>query len=125
MHSVFERLSSVPMYILRTKREKWLERRVILLSVSVLDSKTNVPSSTKKMQNVFKKVSDKKVPGWWLTNFKVDLSGLSLRANWALLNPRSVHFSSSVFEKAINRNRNSNGAMLSDCLKPNLKSMDF
>ena len=87
--------------------------------------KTNVPSSTKKMQNVFKKVSDKKVPGWWLTNFKVDLSGLSLRANWALLNPRSVHFSSSVFEKAINRNRNSNGAMLSDCLKPNLKSMDF
>ena len=76
------------------------------------------------MQNISKRVPYEKVTGWWFTNFLVDLGDLALRANWALLNPRAVHSSSSVLAKAIIRNRNSNGAMLSPCLTPNLNSMD-
>ena len=47
-----------------------------------------------------------------------------MRANWYLLNPRAVHLSSSVLAKAIIRNRNINGDMLSTCLTPTLKSMN-
>ena len=46
MHSVFEGFFFVPMCILRPNQTKWLDRRVIHFSVLVLDSKTNVPSST-------------------------------------------------------------------------------
>ena len=47
-----------------------------------------------------------------------------MRANWALLSPRVVHSSSNVSAKAIIKNRNSNGDMLSPCLTPTLNSMD-
>ena len=67
---------------------------------------------------------DKKVPDWWLANCSVDLGEFYLHANWALIIPRAVHLSSSVLAKAIINNRNSTRAMLSPCLKPNLKSMD-
>ena len=46
MHSVFERFFPVPMCILRPNRAKWSDRRVIPLTMSVLDSKTNEPPST-------------------------------------------------------------------------------
>ena len=39
MHSVFEGLFPVPIFISRQNWEKWLEKRVINLSISVLDSK--------------------------------------------------------------------------------------
>ena len=50
MHSFFEGFSPVPMFILRPNRSKWLERRVINLLISVLDSNTNSPLSIKRMQ---------------------------------------------------------------------------
>ena len=46
IQSVFEGYFPVPICITRPNWGKWLERRVIPLSKSVLDSKTNVPSST-------------------------------------------------------------------------------
>ena len=76
------------------------------------------------MHNRLKHIPDKKVPGRWLTNCPVDLGELSLRANWALLSPRAVHLSSSVLAKAIIKNRNSCGDMLSLYLTPTLNSMD-
>ena len=63
-HSVFEEGGFVPMYISSPKQEKWLERRVIPFSISVLDSKTNVPLSTYNMQNKSNSIPDEKVPGW-------------------------------------------------------------
>ena len=65
------------------------------------------------MYNKSNRIPDEKVPGRWLTNFTVDLGELSSRENWALLSPRAVHPSSSVLAKAIIKNRNSTGAMLS------------
>ena len=62
------------------------------------------------------------MPGWWITNCLIDLGEFSLREKWALLIPRAVQFSYIVSVKAIIRNRNSNGAMLSLCLTPTLKS---
>ena len=44
-HSVLE-VFNVLMCILRPNRAKWSEMRVIPFSMSVLDSKTNAPSST-------------------------------------------------------------------------------
>ena len=75
------------------------------------------------MQKRSKSVSDVKVPGWWLTIFPVDHSGLSLRTNWSLINPRAVHSSSRFLAKDIIRNRNNTRAMLYPCLTPNLKSI--
>ena len=69
--------------------------------------------------------TDKKVPGNWLTNFLVDLGELYSHENWALLNLRAIHSSSSVLAKAIIRNRNSTMDMLYPCLTPTLKSMDI
>ena len=92
--------------------------------MTVLYSNTNALSSTYTMQNISKRVPDVKVMGWLLTNFLVDIGDLSLRANWALINPRSFHLSSRILEKAIIRNRNSTVAMLSPFLTPTLKSMD-
>ena len=66
---------------------------------------------------------DENVPGWWLTNCPVYLDVLSLCANWDFLNPRAVHFSSSVSAKAIIRNINSTGGILLPCLAPTLKLM--
>ena len=77
------------------------------------------------MHNISKSIPDEKVPGWWLTNCPVDLGELYLRTNWALLIPRAVHSSSSVLTKAIIKNRNITGAMLSPCLTPTLNSMDI
>ena len=45
-HSVFDVFLPVPMCISSPKRSKWPERRVIHFLMSVLDSKTNAPSST-------------------------------------------------------------------------------
>ena len=53
------------------------------------------------MQNISKIVPGKKVPGWCLTNCAVHIGELSLRANWAFLDPRAVHSSYSVLAKAI------------------------
>ena len=92
--------------------------------MSVLDSKTNAPSSTYIMYNKSKRVPDVKVPGWWRTNCLVNIFKLSLHANWVLIDPRAVHLSSSVSDKVIIRNKNSTGAMMSPCLIPTLKSMD-
>ena len=64
------------------------------------------------------------MPGWWITNDPVDLGDLSLYVNWALLIPRTVHSSYSVLEKAIIKNRNINGDILSPCFTPTLKFMD-
>ena len=64
------------------------------------------------------------MPCWWLTNCPFDICELSLCTNWALISPRAVHSSSSVLDKAIIKNINSTGAMLSPCLTPTLKSMD-
>ena len=69
-------------------------------------------------------MSYNKMPCWWLTYCLVDLGELSLRANWDLLSTKAVHSSSGVLEKAIIKNRNFTGAMLSPCLTPTLKSMD-
>ena len=63
------------------------------------------------------------MPGWWTTNCLIYLGEFSLREKWALLIPRAVQFSYSVSVKAIIRNINSNGAMLSLCLTPTLNSM--
>ena len=76
------------------------------------------------MQNKSNSIPDDKVPVQWLTNFPVNLGGLSLRENWSLLSPRAVHLPSSVSEKAIIKKRNSTGAMLSPCFTPTFKSMD-
>ena len=76
------------------------------------------------MQNNKNIIPDKKVPGRWLTNCPVNLGELSMRANWDLLSPRAVHSSSSILAKAIIKNINSTGAMLSPCLTPTLNSMD-
>ena len=84
----------------------------------------NAPSSTYSMHNRSNIMPDKKVPGRWLTNCTVDLGELSLHENWALIRPRAVHLSSSVLEKAIIKNINITGAMLSTCLTPTLKLMD-
>ena len=46
MHSVFEGFSPVPMCISRPNQATGLERKVINISVSVLDSNTNAPPST-------------------------------------------------------------------------------
>ena len=75
MHSVFE-VFSVPMCISRLNKVKWSERRVIPLLISVLDSKTNAPSSTYIMHNIPNRVPYEKVNGRWITNFLVDLGGL-------------------------------------------------
>ena len=72
------------------------------------------------MQYKLNSIPVEKVLGWWLTNCPVDLGELSLRSNWALINTRAVHSSSSVSAKAIIKNRNSTGAMLSPCLTPTL-----
>ena len=72
------------------------------------------------MQNKLNIIPVEKVLGWWLTNCTVDLGELSLRSNWDLINLRAVHSSSSVSAKAIIKNRNSTGAMLSPCLTPTL-----
>ena len=64
-----------------------------------------------------------KVLGQWLNNFPVGLGEFSLYANWDLLNPSSIHLSSSVLVNAIIRNMNSTGAMLYPCLAPTFKSM--
>ena len=72
------------------------------------------------MQNISKRVPYKKVPVRWINNCPVDLGELSLCENWALLNPRAVHLSSSVSDNAIIRNRNSTRAMLYPCLTPTL-----
>ena len=123
-HSVFDGVFSVPMCISSPKREKWSERRVIPFSMSVLDSKTNAPSSTYIMQNRSNSIPDDKVPGLWLTNCPVDIGELYLHTNWALLSPRSVHSSSSVLEKSIIKNRNSTGSILYPCLTPTLNLID-
>ena len=68
---------------------------------------------------------DEKVLVRWITNCPVDISELSLSENWALLSSRAVHLSSSVSEKAIIKNINSTGDMLSPCLTPTFKLMDF
>ena len=73
--------------------------------VSVLDSETNVLSSTYITKNRSDRVPDEKVTVRWITNSPVDLGEFSLRANWGLLNLRSLHLYSSVSEKAIIRNR--------------------
>ena len=64
------------------------------------------------------------MPGWWLINCPVGLGELSLRENWDLLSPRFIHSSSSVLAKAIIKNRNSTGYVLSPCFTLILKSMD-
>ena len=97
---------------------------MISFSMSVLDSKTNVLSSTYSMQNKSNSIPDKKVPGWWITNCPVDLGKLSLCANWDLLSRRAVHLSSSFLANSIVKNRNSISDMLYPCLTPTLKSMD-
>ena len=76
------------------------------------------------MQNKSNIITDEKVPVQWLTNCPVDIGELSLRANWALLSPRAAHSSSSVSAKAIIKNRNSTGAILSPYLTPTLNSTD-
>ena len=76
------------------------------------------------MQNKSNILTDKMVPGRWLTNFLVDLGELYLRANLNFLSPRAIHSSSSVLVKAFINNRNRTGAMISPCLIPTLKSMD-
>ena len=86
--------------------------------------KKNAPSSTYSMHNRSNSVPDKKMPGRWLNNCLVDLGEFSLRANWALFSPRAIHSSSSVLVKVVIKNRNSNEAMMSPYLTPNLKSMD-
>ena len=63
----------MPMFISSPNRSKWLEKRVMACSMSVLDSKTNAPSSTYIMQNKSNIMLDKKLLGWWLTNCPVDL----------------------------------------------------
>ena len=68
--------------------------------------------------------SGEKVPGQWITICPVDLGELYLHANWYLLNPRSVHLSSSISENATIRNRNSTGAIMVSCLALTLRSMD-
>ena len=120
----FEVFFYLPMCISSPNRAKWSERRVITFSISVLNSKTNVSSSTYIMQNKSNIIPDEKVPGRWLINFPVDLGELSLRANWAFLIPRAVHLSSSVSDKAIIKNINGTGAMLSPCLIPTFNSID-
>ena len=97
---------------------------MIPLSILVLDSKTNTKSSILSMQNRSNSVPDDKVPGCWLTNFPFVLGALSLCSNLALLNLTDVHSSYSVSEKAIIKNRNITGSVMSTCLKPTLKSMD-
>ena len=77
------------------------------------------------MQNKLNIIPDDKMLGRWLTNCLVDLGELSLRTNWALRIPRAVHSSSIVLAKAIIKNINSTGDMLSPCLTPTLKSMDI
>ena len=124
-HSVFEEFFFVPMCISSPNQAKWSERRVIHLSMPVLDSKKiNAPLSTYSMQNISKSIPDEKVPGRWLTNCPFDLGELSFHENWALLSPRAVHSSSSISEKAIIKNINSTGAIMSPCLTPTLKAMD-
>ena len=76
------------------------------------------------MQNISNSIPDDKVPGLWITNCPFDIGELSLRENWALLSLRDVHSSSSVLAKAIIKNRNSTGAIISPCLTTNLKLMD-
>ena len=73
MNSVFKGFFSVPMCISRPNRAKWLDRRVIPLLMSVLDSKTKDPSSTYSMQNISKRVKYEKLMGRWITNCPVDL----------------------------------------------------
>ena len=97
---------------------------MIPFSMSVLDSKKNETPSTYSIHNKSTSIPDEKVPGRWLTNCPVDLGELSLRGNWALLIPRAVHSYSSVLAKAVIKNRNSTGDMLSPCLTPNLNSID-
>ena len=92
--------------------------------MSVLDSKTNEPLSTYSMQNRSNRAQEEKVPVRWLTSCQVDLSELSLIANWALLSLRAVHSSSTDLTKATIKNINSTVAMLYPCLKTTLKLMD-
>ena len=97
---------------------------MIPFSMSVLDSKTNAPSSTYSMHNRSNRTPDKKVPGPWLTSYPVDIGELSLRENWALLSHRTVHLSSSVLENTIINNRNITRDMLYPCLEGTLKWID-
>ena len=69
------------------------------------------------MQKIPKRVPDKKVLGTCLTKCLVDIGEFSLCANWALINPRAAKLYSGVMKKATIRNINSNGTMLSPCLK--------
>ena len=46
MNSVLKYFFPVPMCISRPNQAKWLERRVVPLAMSALDSKTRVMSST-------------------------------------------------------------------------------
>ena len=57
MNSVLEGFVSVPMCISRPNQATWSERRMITLSMSVLDLK-NASSSTQRMQNISKRVPD-------------------------------------------------------------------
>ena len=124
-HSVFDVFFPDPMCISSLNQEKWLERRVIPFLMSVLDSKTNTPSSTQSMQNRLNSIPDENVPGRWITSCPVDLGELSLRTNWVMISPRAVQSSSSVLAKAIIKNKNNTGAMLSPYLTLTLNSMDL
>ena len=77
------------------------------------------------MQNIPNSMTYEKVPGQCLTNFPVDLDELSLRENWVFLSTRSVHLYYSVSAKAIIKNINITGAVLSPFLTPTFNSMDF
>ena len=72
-----------------------------------------------------KSVPHVKVPVWLLTSCLVGIGELSLRENWSLLSPRAVHSYYSVLAKAIIKNGNSIGDMMSTCLKPTLNSKHF
>ena len=77
------------------------------------------------MQNRLKRVPGDKLSGQWITNCLVDLGKFYLHANWAWINPRDVHSSSSVSENDIISNINSTGAMVSSCLTRKYLSGDY
>ena len=69
-------------------------------------------------------MSDLKVLGLWLINFRVDPGGFLLYANLDLLTPRAFYLYFSVLEENIIRNIKMNGSMMLPCLTPTLKLMD-
>ena len=69
-------------------------------------------------------MSDLKVLGLWLINFRVDPGGFLLYANLDLFTPRAFYLYFSVLEYNIIRNIKMNGSMLLPCLTPTLKLMD-